>query len=126
MSIAIDHVGIPAADPAASARFLRDVLGEGRTVPEGPADEMISLSVGDSSLTYFELRPHDPHHVAFRVTEVVLAAAIGHLRERGLPFGNDPDNPSNGQTADPLGSRARIYFHDPNGHLFELFVPAPV
>ena len=70
MSIAIDHVGIPAADPS------------------------------------------------------VLGAAIGRLRQRGVPFGNDPGDPANGRTDDPLGGRARIYFHDADGHLFELFVPA--
>jgi hypothetical protein len=30
MSIVIDHVGIPAADPWASARFLREILAAGR------------------------------------------------------------------------------------------------
>jgi catechol 2,3-dioxygenase-like lactoylglutathione lyase family enzyme len=124
MTIAIDHVGIPAADPEASARFLSGILGEGRTTPEGPGGEMINLSVGESALTYFELPDHAPHHIAFRVPGPVLDAAIERLRAQGTPFGNDPDSPSNEQTSDPLGGLARIYFHDPNGHLFELFVPA--
>lgn len=124
MSIAIDHVGIPAADPRAAALFLRGILGAGQITPEGPDDEMANLSIGDGALTYFELPGHEPHHVAFRVTQPVLDAAIDRLRGQGLPFGNDPDNPSNEQTADPLGSLARIYFHDPDGHLLELFVPA--
>ena len=55
MSIAIDHVGIPAADPWASARFLGEILAEGEITPEGPDGEMVSLSVGDGSLTYFGL-----------------------------------------------------------------------
>lgn len=42
MSIAIDHVGIPAADPWASARFLREIRAEGETTPEGPGGEMAS------------------------------------------------------------------------------------
>lgn len=124
MSIAIDHVGIPAADPRAPARFLREILAEGEITPEGPAGEMASLSVGDSALTYFELAAHEPHHVALRVTGPVLTGAIARLRQRGMPFGNDPADPANGRTGDPLGGKARIYFHDPDGHLFELFVPA--
>jgi catechol 2,3-dioxygenase-like lactoylglutathione lyase family enzyme len=124
MSIAIDHVGIPAADPWASARFLREILAEGEVTPEGPDGEMVSLSVGDGLLTYFELAAHEPHHVALRVTGPVLAGAVGRLRQRGMPFGNDPADPANGRTDDPLGGKARIYFHDPSGHLFELFVPA--
>lgn len=123
MSISLDHVGIPAADPGASARFLRSVLGEGDTSPEGPAGEMINLSVGHGALTYFELPDHEPHHIAFRVTQSVLAGAVNRLRARDVPFGNDPEDASNGQTADPLGALGRIYFRDPDGHLFELFVP---
>jgi catechol 2,3-dioxygenase-like lactoylglutathione lyase family enzyme len=124
MSIAIDHVGIPAADPWAAAQFLGEILAEGEITPEGPDGEMASLSIGDSSLTYFGLAAHEPHHVALRVTGPVLAGAIGRLRQRGVPFGNDPGDPANGRTEDPLGGKARIYFHDADGHLFELFVPA--
>jgi catechol 2,3-dioxygenase-like lactoylglutathione lyase family enzyme len=124
MSIAIDHVGIPAADPCAAARFLSEILAEGEITPEGPGGEMASLSIGDGSLTYFGLADHEPHHIALRVTAPVLAGAIGRLRQRGVPFGNDPGDPANGRTDDPLGGRARIYFHDADGHLFELFVPA--
>ena len=64
MSIAIDHVGIPAADPWASARFLAEILAEGDITPEGPDGEMVSLSLGAGSLTYFALAAHEPHHVA--------------------------------------------------------------
>lgn len=123
MSIVIDHVGIPAADPWASARFLAEILAEGDMTPEGPDGEMVSLSVGAGSLTYFALAAHEPHHVAFRVTGPVLASTVGRLRQRGVAFGNDPADPANGRTDDPLGGTARIYFHDANGHLFELFVP---
>jgi catechol 2,3-dioxygenase-like lactoylglutathione lyase family enzyme len=124
MSIVIDHVGIPAADPWASARFLREILAQGEITPEGPDGEMASLSVGDGALTYFGLPAHESHHVALRVAGPVLAGAIGQLRKHGMPFGNDPADPANGRTDDPLGGKARIYFHDPGGHLFELFVPA--
>jgi catechol 2,3-dioxygenase-like lactoylglutathione lyase family enzyme len=124
MSVTIDHVGIPAADAWVSARFLREILGEGATTPEGPDGEMVNLSIGHSALTYFELPAPEPHHVAFRVTEAVFAGALDRLREQDTPFGNDPGDPSNGQTSDPLGGLGRIYFRDPNGHLFELFVPA--
>jgi catechol 2,3-dioxygenase-like lactoylglutathione lyase family enzyme len=124
MSIAIDHIGLPAADPDASARFLADILGEGRTVPDGPDGEMINLGFGESTLTYFQYPAHEPHHIAFRVTPDVFTTAVTRLRELGVPFGNEPDSPSNQQTSDPLGGRARIYFRDPNGHLFELFVAA--
>jgi catechol 2,3-dioxygenase-like lactoylglutathione lyase family enzyme len=124
MTIAINHVAIPATDPWAAARFLSEILAEGDVTPDGPDGEMASLPIGDSSLTYFALAAHQPHHVAFRATGPVLAGAISRLRRRGVPFGNDPGDLANGRTDDPLGGKARIYFRDADGHLFELFVPA--
>jgi hypothetical protein len=124
MSIAIDHVGIPAADPWAAARLLGEILAEGQITPEGPDGETASLSIGDSSLSYFGLADHEPHHIALRVTGPVLAGAMGRVRQRAVPFGNDPGDPANGRTDDPLGGRARTSFHDADRHLFELFVPA--
>jgi catechol 2,3-dioxygenase-like lactoylglutathione lyase family enzyme len=44
MSVTLDHVGIPAADPEASARFLGEILAEGEATPEGPGGEMVNLS----------------------------------------------------------------------------------
>jgi hypothetical protein len=43
---------------------------------------------------------------------------------RGLTFGNDPENPRNGSTDDPLGGAVRVYFIDDNGHLFEVTAEA--
>ncbi len=40
--------------------------------------------------------------------------------ERRLPYGNDPEDATNGQTEDPLGGPGRVYFLDPDDHLYEL------
>ena len=48
---------------------------------------MTRLGVGDGALTWFALAAHEPHHVAFKVTETVLDGAISRLRQRGVPFG---------------------------------------
>jgi catechol 2,3-dioxygenase-like lactoylglutathione lyase family enzyme len=124
MGVTLDHVGVPAADPEAAARFLADVLGTGVVAPAGPDGDMFNLSVGQRALTYVRAPVRDGHHIALRVDEQVFSGAIARLRERGLRFGNDPADPSNGQTADPLGGAGRIYFVDPDGHLFELILPA--
>lgn len=102
--------------------LLGEILGEGLTTPEGPDGDMFNLSVGQRALTWFEAPVQDPHHIAFRVTEGSFLAAIERLNERAIPFGNDPGDPTNGKMDDPLGGRGRIYFVDPNGHLFELAV----
>ena len=39
-------------------------------------------------------------------------------------FTGIPDARKDRRVSDPLGGLGRIYFHDPNGHLFELLVPA--
>ena len=46
--IALDHVGVPARDAAASARFLSEILELAPATPDGPEGEMYSLPIGAS------------------------------------------------------------------------------
>jgi catechol 2,3-dioxygenase-like lactoylglutathione lyase family enzyme len=59
-------------------------------------------------------------HIAFRVDEGTFAAVVDRLRAKGLAYGNDSEDLANMQTGDPLGGNGRVYFFDPNGHLFEV------
>ncbi|MFO0605234.1 MAG: hypothetical protein U0324_18790 [Polyangiales bacterium] len=61
-----------------------------------------------------------PAHVAFRVAAGRFADVVARLRARGVAFGNDPLDPTNGETGDPLGGAGRLYFLDGNGHLWEV------
>jgi catechol 2,3-dioxygenase-like lactoylglutathione lyase family enzyme len=46
---------------------------------------------------------------------------VKRLRAKGVAFGNDPEDSTNGQTTDPHGGgRGRVYFLDPDRHLFEV------
>jgi catechol 2,3-dioxygenase-like lactoylglutathione lyase family enzyme len=59
--------------------------------------------------------------MAFRVDTENFAAVVNRLRAKGVTFGNDPDDLANGETADSFGGgKGRVYFIDPNGHLFEV------
>ncbi len=119
MSIGIDHVGVPAKYPDESAQLLRDILGLGSFTAEGPNEEMVNLSIGDGSLTYFHAPTPYPHHIALRVSAEVFNGAIERLKERNRPFGNDPGDTANGSTSGSTsGGWGRIYFRDTNGHLF--------
>ena len=122
MMIALDHVAIPARDGAGSARFLAEVLGLAPPVPAGPEGEMSWLSIPGSGALLFS--PADTvagQHVAFRVDPATFADVVNRLRAKGVAFGNDPEDRANMQTADPVGGGAgRVYFLDPNGHLFEV------
>jgi catechol 2,3-dioxygenase-like lactoylglutathione lyase family enzyme len=120
--IALDHVGVPARDADASARFLAELLGLTPATPEGPEGEMRCLPLGASGALLFS--PTDTvagQHIAFRVDPVTFAGVVDRLRARGVAFGNDPDDLANGQTADLHGGgHGRVYFLDANGHLFEV------
>jgi catechol 2,3-dioxygenase-like lactoylglutathione lyase family enzyme len=121
MMIALDHVGVPGRDAAASARFLSEILGLSPATPDGPEGEMYCLPIGESGTLLFA--PADTvasQHVAFRVDEETFVGVVDRLRARGIVFGNDPEAPTNGQTTDPLGGHGRVYFADPNGHFFEV------
>ena len=129
MGAAIDHVGIPAADPEAAGIFLAWVLGEGEVIPDGPPDDdsgdMFSLVLDGWSLAFVRAPRPVPLHLAIRVAPDTFTAATGRLAERGIAFGNDPEDTANGHTDDPLGGAGRAYFTDPDGHLYELVaVPA--
>ncbi|NUP33699.1 MAG: VOC family protein [Streptomycetaceae bacterium] len=130
MAVTVDHVGVPARDPEAAGTFLAWVLGEGAVVPDGPPDEepgdMFSLVLDGWSLAFVRVADPAPLHLAFRVAPASFEAAIARLADRGIAFGNDPEDPANGRTDDPLGGPGRVYFRDPDGHLHELVItPAP-
>ena len=120
MPVVLDHVAIPSRDPEASARFLGAIL-DAAVERDGPEDEFFCLRLADRVQVLFSpAAAVAPHHIAFRVTGDELDAVIERLHAARLPFGNDPEAPTNGQTSDPLGGRGRVYFSDPDGHLFEV------
>ncbi len=120
--IALDHIGVSARDVLASSQFLSEILGLAPATPDGPEGEMRSLPIGASGILLF--CPADniaAQHIAFRVDPVTFAAVVNRLRAKGVAFGNDPEDLANGQTTDPHGGgHGRVYFFDPNGHLFEV------
>jgi catechol 2,3-dioxygenase-like lactoylglutathione lyase family enzyme len=121
MMITLDHIGIAARDVEASARFLSEILGVGPARPDGPDGDIYCLTIPESvSLLYSPADTVPTQHIAFRVDEMTFIAVVDRLRTRGLAFGNDPEDLTNGQTTDPLGGRGRVYFLDPNSHLFEV------
>ncbi len=119
--IAIDHIAIPTREVTASAQFLSEIFGVTPATPAGPEGEMRWLAIGESGALLFT--PADTVaglHVAFHVDEATFAGIVKRLRTREVAFGNDPEQPTNMQTDDPLGGRGRVYFLDVNNHLFEV------
>jgi hypothetical protein len=52
-----------------------------------------------------------------------FTAIVDRLRQRGISYGNDPENPNNGATAGSLGGKGRVYFRSLDGHFLEVTVP---
>jgi catechol 2,3-dioxygenase-like lactoylglutathione lyase family enzyme len=118
--IAIDHIGVMARDAAASAQFLGDILGLS-AYPTGPDGDIFRLDIGDSGiLLYFPATAVLGQHVAFRVDQGTFDTVVHRLRAKGVTFGNDPDDQTNMQASDFGGGYGRVFFGDPNGHLFEV------
>jgi catechol 2,3-dioxygenase-like lactoylglutathione lyase family enzyme len=120
--IAIDHIGVLARDVSSSAQFMADILGLAPGFPDGPDHEMFRLPVNESSsLLYFAADQIPGLHIAFRVDKPAFDGVVSRLRDRGLAFGNDPEDQTNMQASDFMGGHGRVFFLDPNGHLFEVF-----
>jgi catechol 2,3-dioxygenase-like lactoylglutathione lyase family enzyme len=119
--IAIDHIAVLARDVAGSARFMAGILGLPPGAPDGPDGDMFRLPINESgSLLYFPAGDIPVQHIAFRVDAPTFDAVVGRLRAKGLVFGNDPEDPTNMQITDFLGGHGRVFFLDPNDHLFEV------
>lgn len=117
----LDHLALPARNPAASARWLAELLELPPPRPEGPDADMFSLRLGNGvDLLYAPAAGVTAQHLALRTTPARFEAVRERLRQRSWPYGNDPEQPANGHSSDFLGGHGRIYFHDPEGHLLEV------
>lgn len=123
--IEVDHIGIAARDARRSAHALAEILGAAEPTVDGADDDMYRVDLAHGAALLFSTSETVGfEHVAFRVDYGRFLGVVTRLRERGIPFGNEPEGPGNGKTDDPLGGRGRVYFTDENGHLFEVVCPA--
>jgi catechol 2,3-dioxygenase-like lactoylglutathione lyase family enzyme len=119
--IVIDHIAIMARDAMASAQFLAGILGVADPEPVGPDRDIYEVNVGSSPiLLFFPAEAVLGQHIAFRVDQATFDGVVSRLRGSDVTFGNDLDDQINMQTSDFLGGYGRVFFLDPNGHLFEV------
>lgn len=117
----VEHLGLPARDPAALKDWYATMLGakvvfgNGKTPPAFllslPGQLMIEIYSGDFSLPQTsDNRLNGWRHVALRVDS--LAAAKAELERRGLKFTEE---------IKPAGGGGNVlFFQDPEGNLLHL------
>ena len=121
MNFTIEHLGLPARDPAALKDWYARMLGAKVVFSNGqkppafllalPGQVMIEVYGGDSSLPQTsDNKLSGWRHVALRVDS--LAAAKAELEQRGLNF-TEEIKPAAG------GGRV-LFFQDPEGNLLHL------
>src|SRR5262245_23295928 len=109
--IEVDHIGIEARDARRSARALAEILGAGEPTVDGADDDMYRVDLDHGAALLFSTSATPGfEHIAFRVNHGRFLEVVTRLRERGIQFGNDPEDPRNGKTDDPIGGKGRVYF----------------
>jgi len=117
MAISLNHTIVHARDPAASARFLTEILG---LPPHRRLGHFTVVQVGETSLDYIQTDSDiAPRHFAFLVSEPEFDAIFARIRERELPFWADPFHGEPGQVNRWDDGRG-LYFDDPDGHVLEI------
>jgi catechol 2,3-dioxygenase-like lactoylglutathione lyase family enzyme len=119
MAIQLNHTIVNALDPAASAKFLADMLGLPEPKPFGPFMD-VELHNG-VTLAYIHAQPHEIiiEHYAFLVSEAEFDVIFGRILERQLPYWADPAHSQLGEINHHDGGRG-VYWNDPNGHYLEI------
>jgi catechol 2,3-dioxygenase-like lactoylglutathione lyase family enzyme len=117
MTVALNHMIIPAKDRRRSARFLAEMLGLQPGADWGP---FVPLGTGNGvTLDFADASEVRPMHCAFLVSEDEFDAALARIRGAGVAFCADFDGRGPGEVNRLYGGRG-LYFRDPDGHLFEL------
>lgn len=128
MTIRLDHTIVPAKDKIASAKFFADVFG--LAVKPGPSyfaqvqvNENLTFDFSDESEDWggpgFDPDIGRSLHYAFHVSEAEFETIFDRIKVKGIPYGSEPDEHSNGRINARRGGRG-FYFEDPYGHLLEV------
>ena len=119
MAVQLNHTIVNALDPAASARFLSELLGLPEPHRFGPF-MVVDLANG-VSLDFIRATADELiiEHYAFLVDEAEFDEIFGRIRERSLPYWGDPAKRQPNEINHHDGGRG-VYWDDPNGHMLEI------
>jgi len=126
MAIRLDHTIVPAEDKLASAEFFAEIFG--LKVKRGyfaqvQVNESLTLDFADEAEPWggpgFDPAIGRSNHYAFHVGEAEFEEIFARLKAKGIPYGSEPDEHTNGGIYTRRGGRG-LYFEDPYGHLLEI------
>lgn len=117
MTIRLDHTIVPSKDKIASARFFAEMLG--LTVTPGSGFAQARVNEGLTFDFADESDPFQGLHYAFHLSDAEFDAIFDRVKAKGIPYGSEPDRPTNGRINTRRGGRG-FYFEDPNRHLLEV------
>lgn len=121
MAAKLNHLIVPSKDKWASARFLANVLG----IAAGPEwGRFVSVKVDNDVIVDFANSARiEPMHLAFLVSDETFDTGLATVRAAGVQISGGPGGGQPGEINHLYGGRG-FYFHDLDGHLFEL-ITAP-
>ena len=126
MTIRLDHTIVPAKDKMASAEFFAEIFGlkaKPGYFAQVQVNESLTFDFSDEPEDWggpgFDPRAGRSLHYAFHVGEAEFDAIFGRVKAKGLPYGSDPHDHTNGRINTRRGGRG-FYFEDPYGHLLEV------
>ncbi len=119
MTIALDHIIVPARDKIAAARQLAEILGV--TWAETGAGPFAPVFVSEG-LT-FDFDQHDAEfpvlHYCFRVSDAEFDAIFARLNTMGIPYRSRPHGAADMKINTGHGGR-NVYWDQPAGHIWEM------
>lgn len=120
MAITLNHTIIPARDNEREARFFAEIMG----LPYHGLNRHFAPVRVNEQLTLDFLTMPDAlgHHLAFDVDPESFDQILAKLQSRGVPYGNDPQQPDNGRIDHPLAARG-VFFVDQTENLWEVMSP---
>lgn len=118
MAVRLNHTIVHARDPAASARFVTEVL---RLPPPQVTSAFHPVEVANEvTLEHATSRGDiESQHDASLVDEDEFDAAFARIRERGIADDADPHGRRPGEVNTRDGGRG-VYCDDPDGHRMEI------
>jgi hypothetical protein len=119
MSIALDHLMVPARDKVASAKLLGELLGVPWSATGiGP---FAPVYVNDGFTIDFDTwtEPFPRIHYCFRVGEEAFDAILGRLQAAGIAYRSDVHGPVDHAVNTQHGGRI-VYWNEPDGHYWEM------